>query len=166
MNRTDHSYTPPRAEASSALPADLVAYLDGRDLPSKMQALRISTVDEEGWPHAALLSAGDMVATPAGALRFAVFAASTTAANLHRDPRVTVTYSREGGMCEVRLTSRRLGDMPAMTGLALFEADPVSVRFHRAPYASVSSGITFFLFEQEPVVARWTRQIEALRAAF
>lgn len=165
MNPADHTYVPPQAKASSTLPAELVAYLDGTDLLAKMQALRISTVDGEGWPHASLLSAGDMVAMPSGSLRFAVFAESTTAANIQRDHRVTVTFSHDGGMGEVRLTCRRLTDAAAFPTLALFEAEPLSARFHLAPYATVRSGITFQLHEEAPALARWQRQIEALRAA-
>jgi len=36
---------------------------------------------------------------------------------------------------------------------------------HRAPYAAVTSGITFSLHEPREVVQRWERQIAALRDA-
>jgi hypothetical protein len=57
-------------------------YLNGEDLVSKTQALRLSTVDADGWPKAALLSAGDVLAVPNGRLRFAIFANSGTARQL------------------------------------------------------------------------------------
>jgi hypothetical protein len=37
----------------------VAGYLDGEDLLAKTQAVRLSTVDADGWPRAALLSAGD-----------------------------------------------------------------------------------------------------------
>ena len=99
------------------LPAQVARYLDGNDLLAKTQALRISTLDAEGWPHASLLSAGDMLALPSGGIRFVVFPQSTTTANLVRDSRVTVTLSLDGGMCELRMKCRRLAhaspDSPA-----------------------------------------------------
>jgi hypothetical protein len=62
MNQSEHVYTPPSALPPKPIPAAVADYLNGEDLLSKTQALRLSTVDAEGWPHAALLSAGDMLA--------------------------------------------------------------------------------------------------------
>jgi hypothetical protein len=163
VNISNHNYVRPQEQQIDSLPHEIIHYLDGKDLLAKTQALRISTVDAQGWPHAALLSAGDMLAMPPTRLRFAVFGPSTTAANLHRDQRVTVTFSRDGGMCELRLMCRRLADAPSFPSLALFEGVLVAARFHKAPYASVSSGITFDIHEKDAVLARWQQQIEALR---
>jgi hypothetical protein len=61
MNQAGHIYTPPREHSAKAIPAALVNYLNGENLLAKTQALRLSTVDADGWPHAALLSAGDVL---------------------------------------------------------------------------------------------------------
>ena len=92
----------------------------------------------KGWPHASLLSAGDMLAMPSGRIRFVVFAQSTTTANLVRDGRVTITLSLDGGMCELRMRCRRLAHASPDPSLAFFEAELVEVRIHKAPYATVS----------------------------
>ena len=63
MTEAEHTYTPPRR--ADRIPTG-AAYLDGTDLLSKTQALRLSTVDADGWPHASLLSAGDMLCRRAG----------------------------------------------------------------------------------------------------
>ena len=70
MKEAEHSYKGPTT--SREIPEGLTRYLDGADLLTKTQALRLSTIDADGWPHAALLSAGDMVMMPPGtsALRF------------------------------------------------------------------------------------------------
>ena len=73
MNEAEHAYTPPHASAANAVPAEVARYLDGTDLLAKTQALRLSTIDAAGWPHASLLSAGDMLALPTGRIRFVVF---------------------------------------------------------------------------------------------
>jgi len=163
MSETEHGYTP--AVTASAMPPAMARYLDGTDLLAKTQALRLSTVDATGWPHAALLSAGDAVVLPSGQIRFAVFAQSTIVANLERDGRLTLALSLDGGMCELRLRARRLAETAAKGPLALFEAEIESVRTHVAPYAVLTSGVTFALHEPGGVLPRWRRQIAELRAA-
>jgi hypothetical protein len=165
MTEAEHAYKPLPHTASTAVPAALAQYLDGADLLKKTQALRLSTIDAAGWPHAALLSAGDMVVMPSGRIRFVLFPQSATTANLTRDGRLTLTLSLDGGMCEVRLHARRLAHAPPEVPLAFFEAEVEAVRTHVAPYAEVTQGITFALHESQAVLPRWKRQIAALRAA-
>ena len=164
MSETEHVYSPPRVSAGKELPAAVMRYLDGTDLLAKSQALRLSTIDAAGWPHASLLSAGDMLAWPSGCIRFVISPESTTVANLARDGRLTITLTLDGGMCELRLIARRLADAPGVP-LAIFEAGLRATHIHVAPYADVTGGVTFKLHEPQSVLARWQRQVAALRAA-
>ena len=125
MTEAEHRHTPARETTTSEVPAEVARYLDGTDLLEKTQALRLSTIDAAGWPHASLLSAGDMVAMPSGRIRFALFAKSRMAANLARDGRLTLTLSIDGGMCELRLKARTLTAPADETSPAFFEAEPV-----------------------------------------
>jgi hypothetical protein len=163
MKEAEHKYTAPAA--SSGIPAALARYLDGTDLLNKTQALRLATVDAEGWPHAALLSAGDMLVMPSGHIRLALFPQSGMTANLEREGRLTITLSLDKGVCEVRLRCRRLAHKSTDVPLAFFEGEVQSVRNHVAPYADVTGGVTFLLHDPQAVLARWQRQIAALRAA-
>jgi len=165
MNEAEHAYKPLPHVASKNLPTALARYLDGADLLEKTQALRLSTVDAAGWPHAALLSAGDMVAMPSERIRFVLFPQSVTTANLARDGRLTLTLSLDGGMCELKLRAHRLAHVSSEVPLAFFEAEVEAARNHVAPYAVVTQGITFELHEPQAVLPRWNRQIAALRAA-
>jgi hypothetical protein len=165
MSEAAHAYTPPNVVDATAVPAQVARYLDGTDLVAKTQALRLSTVDGEGWPHASLLSAGDMLTMPSGRIRFVIFPQSAATANLARDGRLTLTLSLDGGMCELRLRARRLTGVSSEVPLAFFEAELEAARVHVAPYATVTSGITFALHEPQAVLPRWQRQIAALRAA-
>jgi Pyridoxamine 5'-phosphate oxidase len=158
----EHAYTPPRS-VTRQLPDALLRYLDGGDLLHKTQALRLATVDAAGWPHAALLSAGDVLAVSPQRLRFALFAQSGSAANLARDGRATLALAQDGGLCEVRLHTRRLA--PDDGPLALFEGKVDEVRTDVSPYADVTSGIAFALHQPEVVHARWLRQLDALKNA-
>jgi hypothetical protein len=163
MKEAAHTYVPPRIEA--APPPPVAHYLDGTSLLQKTQALRLSTIDPAGWPHAALLSAGDMLILPSGRLRFVIFPDSTTTANLMRDGRLIVSLALDEGIWEMRLRARRLASASPDVPLAFFEAELESARLHRAAYAAVTSGITFALHDLDAVLPRWQRQIAALRAA-
>ena len=72
MKEAEHSLQGPERRAVR-FQMEVARYLDGTELLTKTQALRLSTVDADGWPHAALLSAGDMVMMPSGRIRFAIF---------------------------------------------------------------------------------------------
>jgi hypothetical protein len=163
MKEAEHFHAAPAT--SSKIPDGVARYLDGADLLSKTQALRLSTVGSDGWPHAALLSAGDMVIVPSGHIRFVVFPQSTMTSNLEREDRLTIALSLEGGICEMRLRCRRLAHSSPDVPLAFFEAEVETVRQHVAPYATVTSGVTFALHDPQAVLPRWQRQIVALRAA-
>jgi hypothetical protein len=165
MSDAAHTYIRPDTAKTMTLPAQVAGYIDGTDLLAKTQALRISTVNAEGWPHASLLSAGDMLALPSGRIRFVTLAQSTTTSNLMRDGRVTVTLSLDGGMCELRMSCRRLAHSLPDAQLAFFEAELVEVRIHKAPYATVSGGVTFALHEPQSALQRWQKQIESMRQA-
>ena len=165
MSDIAHMYRPPKVTSGDSIPPEVAGYLDGTNLLAKTQALRVSTVDEEGWPHASLLSAGDMIAVPPARIRFLIFPDSVTTRNLVRDARMTVTVSFEGGMWELRFRTRRLAEPLPAVPLACFEATLERARFHSVPYASVTSGVTFALNEPEVVLSRWERQIRALREA-
>jgi hypothetical protein len=165
MSDARHVYTPLRDTPAKAVPAQVARYLDGTDLLTKTQALRLSTVDADNWPHAALLSAGDMLVLPSGRIRFVIFPESATTANLARDGRLTLSMSIEGGMCELRLLVRRLAYSSPDVPLACFEAEVERARVHVASYADVTAGITFTLHDPQTVLQRWQRQIAAMRAA-
>jgi hypothetical protein len=99
MSDAENIYAPPRVLSANGIPTGVLNYLNGEDLLSKTRALRLSTVDPDGWPKAALISAGDVLALPNGHLRLAIFAGSGTAANLVRDGRLTLSMAldRAGG---------------------------------------------------------------------
>ena len=165
MSAAENVYAPPRVLSANDIPVGVLNYLNGEDLLSKTQALRLTTVDPDGWPKAALLTAGDVLALPNGRFRFAIFADSGTAANLARDGRLTLSLVLDGGMCSLRMRARKCSQGIPEFSLAIFEAQVERVRLHVAPYADVSSGISFTLHEPSAVLARWRREIAALQAA-
>ena len=165
MSDAEKVYTAPRVLSASDIPTGVLKYLNGEDLLSKTQALRLSTVDSDGWPKAALLTPGDMLALPNGFFRFAIFSSSGTAANLVRDGRLTLSMALDRGMCSLRMRAHKCSRGIPELSLDIFEAEVERVRIHEAPYADVTSGISFTLHEPSAVLARWQREIAALRDA-
>jgi hypothetical protein len=163
MSDAENMSGPPRVLSGNEIPAGVLNYLNGEDLLSKTQALPLSTVDTDGWPKVALLSAGDALALPNGRLRLAIYSNSGTAGNLKRDGRLTLSMSLEGGMCSLRMRARTCFPGLPELSLSFFEAEVERVRVDVAPYADVTGGISFALHEQSAVLDRWERQIAALR---
>jgi hypothetical protein len=95
----DQIYQPSRRMATSFMPAEILDFLNGDDLDRKLsQAIRISTVSEEGWPHAAMLSAGEMLALDASEVAMLLYEGSNTSRNLARDGRLTFTLPLDHGL--------------------------------------------------------------------
>jgi Pyridoxamine 5'-phosphate oxidase len=161
MSDSDQIYQPPKPIATSFMPKEIFDFLNGNDLDRKLsEAVRISTVSEDGWPHAAMLSAGEMLALDASEIAMLLYDGSKTSRNLARDGRLTLTIPLGHGLCEIRLRAtakKQEGRHRCFTALV------EDVRQHRSNYADVVSGVTFRLHDPTAVLARWSRQIEMLR---
>ncbi|MEM5314501.1 hypothetical protein [Paraburkholderia sp. JHI869] len=156
---------PLQPASSTRLPAALVRELDGDHLEARLaDALRLSTVSEDGWPHGAQLSAGEILAVNATTLLVALWPQSSTTANLVRDGRLTLSLVHDGALLEIRARSHAVAQRQTALELSVFRVEIESVTEHRAKYAEVLSGVTFRLYEPEQVLTRWREQIAMLRA--
>jgi hypothetical protein len=52
MSTAEKVYASPQVLSANDIPKGVLNYLNGEDLLSKTQALRLSTVDPDGWPKA------------------------------------------------------------------------------------------------------------------
>ncbi|MEO8992129.1 MAG: hypothetical protein ABI284_02730 [Nitrosospira sp.] len=165
MSKADPLYLPPTEISRVDIPHEISTYLNGKDLAAKNVALQLSTVDSDGWPHAALLSAGEILVLPDGLIRLIIFPNSGTSNNIARDGRSTLTMPLDRGMCQIRMQMRKLGESKAAgVALAVFEGHVQRIHKHLSRYADVESGLTFSLHEPEVVLDRWYRQIAVLRS--
>jgi hypothetical protein len=161
MSDSDQIYQRPGQIGTSSMPEEIFKFLNGDDLDQKLsEAVRISTVSEDGWPHAAMLSAGEMLALDASEIAMLLYEGSNTSRNLERDGRLTITLPRDRGLCEMRL---RAAAKKQEGRHRFFTASVEDVRQHRSHYAEVVSGVTFRLHDPTAVLARWSQQIEMLR---
>ncbi|MBZ2398740.1 pyridoxamine 5'-phosphate oxidase family protein [Erwinia amylovora] len=150
---------------ASTLTAELMALLDG-SLPASHlhQAIRLSSVGENGWPYAAQLSLGEIIARSPSELLFAIWPGSTTTANLKRNDKITLALVLDGAVLEIQAQAALRSETLTALKLAVFSAEVKQVLAHRAPYATVSSGLTFCLKDEAAAFARWREQINALKA--
>jgi hypothetical protein len=164
MSSGNHKYKPALVISPADISASVQSFFNGEDLLSKMQAIPLSTVDADGWSRVSLLSVGEIVFRPDEGFRFCIFQQSGTAANLERDGRATLSMALDGGLWAVRLRATACDRDVAEGSLAFFKAKIDSARMHSAPYAEVTSGVTFSLHEPSAVLPRWQKQIATAQA--
>lgn len=141
------------------------AALDGSGLEqSPASALVLATAAPGEAPHLALLSRAEVLAVSDQELRLALhadsgssaaLAASGCATLLAVEPALVETISlRVRGIEQVTVAGRLL---------ACFLTEVTEVHSHTAPYATVTSGISFELTDPEPTLARWRETLDVLR---
>jgi flavin reductase (DIM6/NTAB) family NADH-FMN oxidoreductase RutF len=162
MKHSENVYTEPIH--SNELPADVVKTIDGTDLETRSgEAIRLITVGEDGWPHAAQLSVGEVLAVNPAELLVAIWPQSHTAQNLRREGRLTLALVANGALLEMRAHATLEAEHQTKLDLAVFRVKVQSVREHRATYADVTSGVSFRLHDRERTLARWRDQVDTLK---
>jgi hypothetical protein len=150
------------------LPDALRQLLDGSDLGAREGlTFLLLTTDDEGWPHMAMLSVGELFAVDAHTLRAGLWLHSSTSKNLTRAGRAMLTLIADGNGYYVRLVAQRGPDLDLGPEgrLAYFVLQVEDVQEDSADYATLTSGITFRLKQPDQVVPRWQRTVGALRSA-
>ena len=160
MAAHEEIYVPPAVE--DVLPEEVVRCLDGSDLETKAkEAIRISTVDSDGWPHAAQVSAGEMLAVSGQEILLAIWPDSSTSKNLRRDRRLTLAFAHQGALLESRCIAELVAEGQK---LSIFRITVKQVNVHRSQYAEVVSGIVFRLHDPSRTIKRWKEQIAVLKS--
>ncbi len=148
------------------LPDALCRLLDGRDLEGKEgETFILLTVSEDGWPHVALLSVGEVLARSSRELRLALWPKSETTINLKRTAIATLATFLDGTAYYVELAISPLPRDERMPGSqAAFSARVRRALSDTVGYAELTSGVRFRLKSRDEVVQHWRQTIDALRA--
>lgn len=148
------------------LPSEIMSILDGADPDLWVgSTFTLITADRDDWPHVALLSVGEVLATDDRTVRLALWPGSTTTKNLSTRGRGTLMFVGRG-VWYVHLDAER-GQNLAANGIdrAYFECRVEDVLHDSVTYATITSGIGFYLPDRAAVVAGWRRVVGMLRAA-
>jgi hypothetical protein len=146
------------------IPPALLPLVDGHDLAAAAgHTFLLLTARDGGHPHAALLSAGEVLAVD-GRLRLALWPGSTTTANLTATGRATLLAVLPPSTYHLRLDARRLPDLSVRgKPRACFEAEVVESRDDVVAYATVTSGVRFELVDREATLEAWQATLDAMR---
>lgn len=149
----------------SALPAELASALDGRRLADRVgDTYLLLTTSDAGWPHVAMLSAGEVLAVGESELRLGLWPGTRSAENLARHRRALLMAVQPPATYYVRLRVRALGEVPAEDRrLAVFGATVEDVLEDVVDYAQVTQGIRFDLADTPRVLTHWAAAITAMR---
>ena len=115
-------------------------------------AILVLTAREDGFPHQAMVSVGELAVLDDRRLALALWRSSTTAANLKRTNALTLAVVIGATSYSIRATAEQRDDVE---GLARFDLTVVAVDADEAPYATLVSGVRFRLNDPDDVLARW-----------
>lgn len=148
----------------SELSGELYELLNGRDLDTKQhEAMMLLTVSEEGWPHTAMISVGEVIAVDSKRLRLAIWPDTTTTNNMIRTEKATLALVYGGFAHYIKLSLRRLPELPgAKHPRERFEAEIISARSDVAVYADLTTGIQIDLKDESSVIERWRETLTEL----
>lgn len=150
----------------NTLPPHVLTLFTGEDLVEREGlTFLLLTNTPDGWPHLAMLSVGEALATDERHLRLALWPNSTATGNLGASGRATVALVHQEAGYYIRLKAKRGADLNLPSGghLAFFEGTVEDVQEDVAPYAVLESGVRFRLKDPNSVLPRWRETVAALR---
>jgi hypothetical protein len=127
------------------LTAELLSRLDGRDVEShEGKIVPIVTVDEDGWPHPALLSYYEMVAKNPCTIDMALWKNSSTANNLRQTGKVTLIIIDHALNYYLKGTvSQTEAEMSGAAAVSRFRVTLEQVIEDQEPNAEITTGLTY-----------------------
>lgn len=147
------------------LDAELMEWLSGTNLEHKQhEAMQLLTVSDDQWSHQAMISMGEVIAINPNQLRLALWQGTQTSMNMSKTGKATLIAVQGHRLLHIRIEVERLPEIRgAVHPRDRFEAQVLQVRLDQAPYAEITSGITFQLKDELGAITRWKETIEELR---
>jgi len=152
------------------LPDRLFRLLDGEHLREQLnKVVLLITLDENGWPYAAMLSYMEVIAPDRGNIRLAPWNNSTTTANIRRNGKVTLLIVDEGLAVYIQGTATELcRNLEGFPGMAKINVRLESLLEDKAldyeGSASITSGVRFENPQMDAAyIERGQRVLAALR---
>jgi len=151
-----------RDMSSPEISDDLLELLNGEHLEQKQhEVMLLMTVTEDGWPHNAMVSVGEVVALDKKTLRIALWPGTNTTQNCIRNGKAVLVAVYKGKVNYVRLSLKRIGILEgAKHPLERFSAVVASFKEDVAQYADITSGIRIQLKNADEVLTRWEETVK------
>jgi hypothetical protein len=129
----------------NALTEALLARLSGDDVSSQEgKIIPIFTVDENGWPHPALLSYYEVVAKSTTTMDMALWKDSSTAVNLRRSGKISLMISDKGVNFYLKGSVRELErEMSGAPQVSRFRITTQQLLEDQEPNAEITGGLTY-----------------------
>ncbi len=147
-----------------SLPAELTELFNGDHVDDACgQTFLLATIDEDHLPHLAMLGIGEVYAPSPTRINLALHSVTGSRRALATSRHGLLSVVRGGAAHQIRLhvRSEHLGDSDRIT---CFTTEVVDARQDLAPYATLTSGVTFELRgDPDQTLARWRRQVEHLK---
>ncbi|WP_425415391.1 pyridoxamine 5'-phosphate oxidase family protein [Paenibacillus glacialis] len=141
----------------------MLELLNGQNLPDKQhEAILLLSMDENQFPHVAMISVGEIVAIDETELRLSLWRNTVTTTNLSRTGQATFVVIFEGVAYYVKISVQEMFISDARHDRQCFVAKVVSFRADVAKYADIVSGVRINLKEPEPVLQRWEETVADL----
>jgi len=142
----------------------LLELFSGQQLHEKQQlAMPLLTVNKDGYPHQAMVSVGEVIATDSEHLRLALWEGTTTTGNITRTGQALLTFVWQGVSYALRISLMPLPALPdAIYPRARFVATVEHIREDTAKYATLTSGITIELHQVDEALERWQQTLQEL----
>jgi hypothetical protein len=146
------------------LSPELLYLLNGKNIEEKQkEAMLLMTVTEDGWPHNAMISVGEVVALNEKKLKLALWPGTKTNENIIRSEKAFLIVVYNGKVNYVRLSLERIGILEgAKYPLERFSATVVCFKEDIAKYAEINSGIQIMLKNPNDVLQRWKETLGEL----
>ncbi|ANS76711.1 hypothetical protein AWM70_20770 [Paenibacillus yonginensis] len=141
----------------AVLPAEVRQLLSGSSLADKIgEAMILTTVSEDGWPHTAMLSVGEVVSCDSRTVRLGLWPGTVTSGNMTRTGKALLVVVYRGKVSYIKLKVKPLPDLQeSVHPRKRYEAEVVQVKQDSAKYAEIISGIQIALHDPADVLNRW-----------
>jgi hypothetical protein len=146
------------------LTLEVLELLNGKNLDNKQhEAFMLLTIDEENWPHTAMISVGEIVAKNAQEVYLGLWPETTTTKNIIRSKKATLVFFFQGKAYYIKLSLKQLPLLHhAKYKRERFIGKVENIREDRAKYASITSGVQINLNNPEEVIQRWEETINEI----
>ena len=149
----------------TAIPEALMTLLSGENLKDKQrEAFLLQTVNEDGWPHSAMISVGEVIAADPYTFRLMLWPNTMTTINLMRSKKAQLVIIYEGLVYYIKLQVKHHSAVHSDVHIGeRFSAHIHALKIDQAKYAEIETGVQVRLHNPDRVIDRWQAQVEILK---